>query len=351
MKRIFFSGIIFMSFSVISCCFGADETVTSPGKPLTVEEFIGTDDAYLEPTIFPNFYRDVSKENPTCADYLMEGDTDPDSTRNNGTAKDRWTDTYAYGKSWSANKYPYRCVPGNNCDKSSVKLPSGDNNYSNCAKSKRYCDSGGVCQNAYKPCKEEGYNSNGSPKESDDDLHKGEYQGIPGLTGTIKPAKGYRNITKILFTWTVRVEGWQRLVAVWPFICHPHHGTSYQEFPEGLLRTQLYVKDVNNTYTITDKTDPDYVYNPEDGYYPVGQIAEMTVPEAGTSKVKNIGDPTITGSFALLPSDFADGKIPKAGVEFQVRWYNKTSMRIKSPANQRNLIATVFPVTSQESEE
>lgn len=279
MEKIFFSVIIFMSFFINNCCFGADKTTTTAGKPLTVEEFIGTDVAYLEPTMFPNFYKN-SSENPTCADYLMDGDTDYSLNMNNGTGKDRWTATKELG--------------------------------------------------AYVPLR------TGS---SSIQLNKNEYQFIPGLTGTISSPKDYRNITKILFTWTVRLEGSKIIVPVWPNICSPHHGTSYQEFPEGQLKTQLYIKGVDKTY-------PSGVYNSGDGYVPVGQIAEMTVPSAGTGSISNPGDPTITGSYVLLPADFADEELPEGGVEFQVRWYNETSMKIKSPEKQRNLIATVFPVTS-----
>ena len=279
MKRIFFSGMIFMSLFIISSGFGADETVTSPGKVLTVEEWTGTDDAYLGPTMFPNFYRDVS-ENPRCADYLMDGDTDTRPDWNNGTGKDRWTPTRSIGK--------------------------------------------------YVPTKEEA---------STEKLEKGEYQGIPGLLGTVKPAKGYRKTTKILFTWTVRLEGYNEPLAVWPFICDPHHGTSYQEFPPGSLKTQLYVKGTK------------YQSPFDDGYAQVGQIAEMTVPSSGKGTTfSNSSDPTITGSYALLPSDFVGGRIPLE-VVFEIRWYNETSMKLKSPGKQRNVIATVFPVTSQRSEE
>lgn len=325
MKKVNLSGIFFMSLFMISYGFAADETVTTAGKPLTIEEFTGADDAYLEPTMFPNFYNDDS-ENTGCATTDITGQC------NNVSEKDRWTSTSVVaGAKWAHDRFPYDCA---GC------TDSGEDNYSNCAQSKRSCDGSGNCVNVYFPCKENGYN-NGSPEPSYDDLHKGEYQDIPGLSGTVQPAKGYRNVTKVFLTWTVRVEGSGRLTAVWPFICHPHHGASYQEFPAGPLKTQLYVKGVKYTYP-TDGS----VYNPDDGYIPVGQIAEMTVPSAKEGKLNNPGDPTITGSYVLTPSDFAGGRIPKE-VDFAVRWYNKTSMRIKSPANQRNLIVSVFPITDQ----
>ena len=278
MKKIIFPGIIFMSFFIISPCFGADETVTTAGKPLTIKEFVGTENACLMPTMFPNFYKDVS-ENPTCADYLMDGEKGEVANEHNGEGKNRWTTTRIEG-TYTPRK------EGASCSLSSTLLKQN------------------------------------------------EYQPIPGLSGSVNLAQDYRNITKIFFTWTVRVEGYQVLVKVWPSICHPHHGNSYQRFPAGPLKTQLYVKGTK------------YASPFNDGFAPVGQIAEMTVPSAGIGMVSNPGDPTITGSYVLLPDDFVDGKLPEGGVEFQVRWYNETSMNIKSPAKQRNLIVTIFPVTN-----
>lgn len=340
MKRIFFSGIIFMSVFVANRGFGADGAVTSASKPLTVEEFTGPEDAYLEPTIFPDFYNDSAKEEyPECWDFLKDLG-----------GKNRWTKRSTAGEGWAADKTPYGCTKSNSCKNASVVLPNNKLNYSNCSETVRNCDSSGNCVNEYFPCaelKEDAYYDKGAPKESNKDLDENEYQLIPGLTGTIKSSKGYRNITKILFTWTVRLEGYKRLLAVWPFLCHPHHGTSYQSFPAGPLKTRLYVRSRASGNGVKDADAEDYVVNE---FVPVGQIAEMTVPSAGKGKVSNPGDPTLTGSYALLPSDFVAGRVPPE-VDFEVRWYNETSMRIRSPGKQRNLIVTVFPVTSQESEE
>lgn len=340
MKIIFFSGIIFISAFGAGRGFGADEAVTSAGKPLAVEEFIGKKDAYLEPTMFPKFYDDSAKDKyPECWSAL-EG----------LSGKDRWTRRSTAGGGWTVNKAPYSCTKSNSCKNASVVLPNNKLNYSNCSDKVRSCDSSGNCVNEYFPCeelKEDAYYDDGAPKESSEDLDENEYQLIPGLAGTIKSSKGYQNITKILLTWTVRVEGYKRLLAVWPFLCHPHHGTSYQSFPAGQLKTRLYVRSKASGNGVKDADTKLYE---EDKFVPVGQIAEMTVPSAGKGKVSNIGDPTITGSYALSPSDFSEGRVSPE-IDFEVRWYNETSMRIKSPANQRNLIATVFPVTNQESEE
>ncbi|MEK6563924.1 MAG: hypothetical protein AABZ65_02715 [Candidatus Omnitrophota bacterium] len=333
MKKINFFGVVFIIFLMVGCCLAADEAVTTPSKPLTIEELIGTDDAYLEPTMFPYFYDDDSDDNPTCADYLNE------QIDGEWRGKDRWTSTSVVaGEKWAKNLYPYNC---------SGCVDDGESNYSNCAQTIRTCDGGGNCPNVYFPCKENGYTTSGLPQPSTVSLVKGEYQLIPGLEGTTGSAKGYRNITKISFTWTVRVEGSGRLVAVWPFICHPHHGTSYQEFIEGPLKTQLYVKSDapgNGVKQVADDGTVSYVSGE---FVPVGQIAEMTVPSAGKGSVTNIGDPTITGGYVLIPSDFANGRIPN-DVYFEIRWYNETSMRIRSPKNQRNLIVSVFPVTNQD---
>ncbi|MEK6567218.1 MAG: hypothetical protein AABZ27_00585 [Candidatus Omnitrophota bacterium] len=328
MKKIFFSGMIYISFFLVRCSFGADETVTTPGKALAIQEFIGKKDAYLEPTIFPKFYNYVDGgfgETSDCIYALSE--------------KNRWVSISTAGGEWAANSNPYQDKTGEsqgqllNTD-CSLKVGILDTycNYSNCAQIKRTCDENGNCQDIYKPCKENGWDTNGVPKESIKDLAEGEYQAIPGLSGTVQMAAGYRNITKGLFTWTVRLEASSRILAVFPYLCSPFHATVDEEFPAGPLKTQLYVK---GTKYPSDG----------DGFASVGQIAEMTVPSSGRGGVRNIGDPTITGSYLLVPADFATGRVPLS-VDFEVRWYNETSMRIKSPKNQRNLVVTVFPVTS-----
>jgi len=341
MKKIIFSGVIFMSLFVISCCFGADETVASPGKPLTVEEFTGKKDAYLEPTMFPRFY-----------DYVDGGVGDTTSECIYALSKkNRWTsvETVEVGI-WGHNSYPYQDQAGVdlgtriNID---CSLKIGDDcNYSNGARYKgeelfRGCDEN--CSNIYKPCKENGWEADGLPKESEQDLAEGEYQAIPGLSGIVETTKGYRNITKILFTWTVRLEASSRILAVWPYLCSPFHATVSQEFLAGPLKTRLYAKSSVSGNGIKNADTGSYVVNE---YVPLGQVAEMTVPSSGKGMVRNIGDPTITGSYVLLPTDFAEGRVPEE-VYFEVRWYNETSMRIKSPKNQRNLVVTVFPITDQ----
>ncbi|MEK6563929.1 MAG: hypothetical protein AABZ65_02740 [Candidatus Omnitrophota bacterium] len=331
MKKIFFSGMIFISFFLVRCGFGADETVTTPGKALTIQEFIGKKDAYLEPTMFPKFYNYVDGglgETSKCIDEWSE--------------KDRWTPISTAGGIWAAYSNPYEDKTGESQKQflnTDCSLKVGIYcNYSNCARAKRTCDSEGKCQDIYKPCKENGWDTDGVPNESTEDLDEGEYQAISGLSGNVQLYAGYRNITKVLFSWTVRLEASSRILAVFPYLCSPFHATVDEEFPAGPLKTQLYVKGTR------------YPSPFNDGYAPVGQIAEMTVPSSGKGGVRNIGDPTITGSYVLVPADFATERVPLS-VDFEVRWYNETSMRIKSPKNQRNLVVTVFPVTSQRSEE
>jgi len=146
-----------------------------------------------------------------------------------------------------------------------------------------------------------------------------------------------RGTAKLLVTWTVRVEGeaiapsgceFQKTGGydVWKCICKPKgmnwHGETTQVFKGGQVKSRLFIngKDTENE-------------------------ASLTLPDAIASAVTQIYDPTITGSF-LLTKDFFGGAFPKKIDRIEVKWYNDTSLRIKSPANQRSLIIKIMPVTA-----
>lgn len=345
-----------ISLLMAGLAFSEEQSTVSSGKPVEFRQWIGQTDAWLEPTIFPKFYADDS-ENPGCAT------TDVTGKCNNVSKNDRWTSTSVAGAKWAKDIDPaaYKqckvdCGKKNCIDTNGDgKLNKSDNcNWNGCAKgTNRKCDSSGNCEDTYRPCKQ-GYYNGSAFTYSAKDLEEGEYQYIPGLPVTpnssgeagevsIASIKGYRGINKMLFTWNVRVEGTGRELQVWPFICHPHHGTSYQKFLPGQLKTRLYVKSTASGNGVKN-TDKSYIVGE---YVPVGISAEITMPKVKSTSVTNPGDPTITGGYLLTKDDFEQGKFPPE-VYFQVRWYNDSCVFVKSPKGQRNVVVTIFPVTATE---
>jgi hypothetical protein len=81
----------------------------------------------------------------------------------------------------------------------------------------------------------------------------------------------------------------------------------------------------------------------------------MSVPDGGTAKYTRPKpppppppprDPTLSGSCLLSKEDFG-GAFPDK-MDIEIRWYNDTSLDIKSPTNMRNLNITVMPVAIQQ---
>lgn len=292
----------------------------------TYEEKNVYEDVYLEPTIYPEFYNDNS-ENPNCAKTL--------------SLKSRWTATSVnpdgHGGGADSSKYE---TCGTDCLSSDCNGASCD--FSGCAAGKRQCQSDGYgCKNVYLPCTQDGEGDLGiNNPYGDSETHN---QVIPGLRGEIVIPKGYLQTSKVLFTWTVRVIGYKKTLAVWPFLCHPHHGTSYQRFPAGQVKTRLYVKG-SSTNQVNGAVASD------NNYAAMGQEAQLTIPSVGTSSISNPGDPTISGSFLLTKDDFSGGRLP-IKIKYQVRWYNPSSMRIMALKEERNLVVMVIPVTEIKEEE
>jgi len=155
-----------------------------------------------------------------------------------------------------------------------------------------------------------------------------QFEVIPELSLTVTVPEANRTNSNLLVTWTVRVEGYMPgAVRLWPQICSPFHGVSYQKFGAGNVTTQLYVNGEKK-----------------------GQDAVITIPDGGNDNSENKGvivspqpsDPTISGSFLIKKDEFPDGKLP-ASIKIEVKWYNDTSMKIVTPANQRILTAMLVP--------
>jgi hypothetical protein len=165
------------------------------------------------------------------------------------------------------------------------------------------------------------------------------YQEIPGLYINYKPEAAYRKTANLLITWTVRVEAYKHCgtnnnkcassstaeycdgdaYKIWPDLCSYWHGTSNQSFTGGEVKTALFINGVKK-----------------------GTESVMTIPDGGVTSSYQPNDPTHTGSFLLAADSFSDGTLPES-IDIAVKWYNDTSMQIKSPAKMRNLIITVVP--------
>ncbi len=290
---------------------GAESKVkATPLVKITQNE--GDNDVYIGPVYFPEFYKSVGED--ACETTLEElsGTKMSETIDDNGFLIER-------GNFWPSKNCKYSC----HRDTATGKC----NQQNNCS-------------------------GNGIDIESRKGLSVGEddYYDLEGLSGEIEISPGYEESAKALFTWTVRVEGsipkdsdhrkGGRLlsgISVWPVLCHPWHGTSYQDYEGGQVKTQLYIKDASGGGSADD-----------DNYVAVGEPVEMTVPPTGKSKVAitTVSDPTLTGSYVLKPSDFNSEALPNK-IEYRLKWANHTALRIKSPAGERSLVVTVMPLTEE----
>jgi len=163
-----------------------------------------------------------------------------------------------------------------------------------------------------------------------------DYTAIPGLkiTDWEIPA-AWRATTKILVTWTVRIEGEVPFpsssegYAVWPTLCNYWHGTTTQVFQGGSISTKLYINNIAASSDVFSMTMPD--------------------PSGNSHTVTQVYDPTITGSF-ILTKEFFGGQFPAKIDSLEVRWYNDTSLNIISPAgNPANRIMTIQVIPISEN--
>lgn len=156
-----------------------------------------------------------------------------------------------------------------------------------------------------------------------------QFEIVPGLSLTVAVPEANRANSNLLVTWTVRVEGYiPGAVPLWPHVCSPFHGITYQKFGEGNVHTQLFINGEKK-----------------------GQDAIITIPAGGFSSTTNPdgvlisyqpNDPTISGSFLIKKDDYTDGKLP-ASIKIEVKWYNDSCMKMVAPANQRVLTAMLVP--------
>lgn len=186
-----------------------------------------------------------------------------------------------------------------------------------------------------------------------------DYYDLEELDGEIEIGAGYEKTSKVLFSWSVRVEGQAPQdcdhfsgdlvtgISVWPVLCHPWRGTSYQNYEGGQVKTQLYILGAKAGAESKE-------YKDTEGYVAVGKPLEMTIPKVNMAMAQSDwtpppppppSDPTLTGSYIVEPGSFPEGKLP-AKISYKLKWSNHTALRIKSPGGQRSLIVTLLPITS-----
>ncbi len=313
------------------------ESDVNASPMVKVMQHEGEDDAYLGPEYFPDFYKNTGYRSAekSCADYL----TNTISKEKLSAVVDK-DNGLKGGEFLSAKNCRYACPQDKttgSCDVKRDELVS--------------CGSGSARGIDVESGK--GKNKLTAGEGDDWDL-KDDYYDLDGLSGSLEIDSGYKELGKALFTWTVRVEGnipedcdhagGARIkgISVWPVLCHPWHGKSYQRYDGGQVKTQLYVKGVK-------ETDADGEYKPKDkeDYIAVGEPVEMTVPLINSKVTVGSGsDPTLTGSYVLIPGDFSSGAFPDK-IEYKLKWANHTALRLKSPAEQRNLVVTLMPLTEE----
>ena len=66
----------------------------------------------------------------------------------------------------------------------------------------------------------------------------------------------------------------------------------------------------------------------------------MTIPDGGVTSATSRVIHAYRHPFTA--DSFPEGMLPES-IDIAVKWYNDTSMQIKSPAKMRNLIITVVP--------
>ncbi|MDO8749109.1 MAG: hypothetical protein Q7J72_08370 [Candidatus Omnitrophota bacterium] len=323
-------GVVAMMFVFLAiAALAFSESAVKVNPEATIGEFIGNTTVYLSPTKFPKF-SNGSSDNKRCARYLeFTMSSDPD------TLPDRAYYINASG-----------ILPG-----------YGRSEDKHC----RYHNEFNETTGQYDCIK----NGISAPEECGSiDCGNQEYVSLElnsNSVNSINIPAGYRNIAKVLFTWTVRVvgnrpnecsrNGGKELngLAIWPLLCHPwHNGKITQDFSGGQVQTQLYIK--GSGTIIAKNADSDSA-----GWAPLDFIASMTVPAGPPGVVNEPGDPTITGSYIVTKDDFLNSITGKNTlppiIYFKLMWHNDSPLVVESLANQRNVVAMLMPITDIEDEE
>lgn len=323
MKKIVLAAVI----GAVVCGMGSLVWAESSVKATPAVQIIeneGDSDTYIGPVYFPDFYESSGKEE--CRDNLKVW-----SKKKMSEYLDQKGFLESQGGFPPAKHCRYAC-PQNKSGSCGTKVT---------------CRDGGArgidVESGLDLADDDGDGDTSEDRPGKVTVDKDDYYDLKDLSGEVEINPGYEESAKVLFSWTVRVEGNipqdsdhkngrnVKGISVWPVLCYHWHGTSYQDYEGGQVKTQLYIKGINGG----------------DDYAAVGDPVEMTVPPTGESKVKIVtsSDPTLTGSYVAKPGDFG-GSLPSK-IEYKLKWANATALRIKSPKGQRNMVVTVMPLTEK----
>jgi len=139
----------------------------------------------------------------------------------------------------------------------------------------------------------------------------------------------YPLTSKVLVTWTIRVEGECETYLIGHNFCDIFKGDIDVSCRKDNVKSYLFVNgaQMGPAYTI-----------------------EMPPTRNKTHQV----DPTLTGSYLIKPENFsknASGEYEMPAVlKLQIKWENFTSMRITCPSGMRSMIVHVMPITRNDQE-
>ena len=145
----------------------------------------------------------------------------------------------------------------------------------------------------------------------------------------VRVPESMRSNSKLLITWTIRIEGTGTLISpasasgnLAAARCSPWSGSINETFKGGLVNSRAEVN-----------------LNDGRGYQAYGETG-MTVPDGKTltSYTPPPSDPTSTGSCVITGPFTADP------IKVRIAWKNNTSLTLTSAANYRNLIVNIVPV-------
>jgi len=152
---------------------------------------------------------------------------------------------------------------------------------------------------------------------------RGGWDNVAGLKTTVTIPESYRNNSKLLITWTIRVEGAGVLInPLSAGLCNPWSGSINETFKGGQVYSRAEVDTTGH------------------GWVATGDLTAMTMPDGSTQTSYTppppSHDPTSTGS-CLVNGPFGNT------VKVRISWRNDTSLSLESKARYRNLIVTIVP--------
>lgn len=302
-------------------------------KEMNIEEFVGQDDVYLEPTRFPVFSGGRCKENQGCYTWVEDHLS---GMKRSEALKEKYL--VVQTKTEIKTETVKDPITGEETLKETeeiVELP-GQYMVNEYGSMRERCSGPGEFNKTtgkYKSAGNGGWISLGNTDYTVLELGEEENEIV------IEDKK----TTKLFFSWRVRAvgnipntflcfSGKGRLgIEMRPLFCNARHKcTIEQDFSGGQVKVRLYIK---GTEEIKAKGAG------SDKWAPLDPISEMTLPDLEKITFTNEstpGDPTITGSRMVTGDDFEGGSLPDK-VYFKLMWVNDSALVAESLGKQRRI--------------